>query len=323
MNTINILKHLVIILLCYMVASISIIGCSVGQTETFDPRPALMENEIEFSNITTGKISNSYYTACIIKNKTDKLYDFHVDFLYYGPGNRLLGVNQTIVQGFYPGMERILFNLGADDYTGANLVEARVVNIIKSEKSSITPNFKFDNLSVYHHEFGTEVFGEVTNLDEMQYSIILLAVIYDRNGNPIEANIHGVDNLYPGETRIFSAPLLDKIESDKCQVYLDSITSVIPAQKQANITFSNKEVNYDSNSNRGSLIFDVINNDTCRYQNIDLVVGFYSQGKLLYVREDYIHDIGPGETFHFDQRILEGDWTEKEVKININGYSID
>ncbi len=73
--------------------------------------PPLLEKEIEFDNLMTGKISDSYYTAGIIRNKSDKIYDFHVDFLYYGRGNRLFGVDQTIVQGFYPGMEKAIFQI--------------------------------------------------------------------------------------------------------------------------------------------------------------------------------------------------------------------
>ncbi len=84
----------------------------------------------------------------------------------------------------------------------------------------------FENLSVYQHEFGTNVLGEVTNNDDMQYSIILLAAVYDRHGNLVLAYVQGVDDLYPGETRIFSVPLIGETEADDCQVYLSDIISV-------------------------------------------------------------------------------------------------
>ena len=318
----SILKHLIVILFCFITAGISLICCHI-QTETMVTSPPLLEKEIEFDNLMTGKISDSYYTAGTIKNNSDKLYDLHVDFLYYGPGNRLLSVNQILVQNLYPGMEKAIFTLGADDWSRSSKIEARVVNIVRAEESSINPDFTFENLSVNHHEHGTDVLGEVTSNDDMQYSIILLAVIYDKHGNLVMANIHGVDNLYPGETRIFSAPQIDKTTANDCQVYLSDIVSVSPALKKANIVFLNKAIKYNSDNNQSSLVFDIVNNDTYRYQTIDLIFGFYDQGKLIKTKWTFISNIGPGETVNFDQHFLDGDWTDKEIRININDVEID
>jgi len=138
----------------------------------------------------------------------------------------------------------------------------------------------------------------------MQYSIILLAVVY-------------------GETRVFSAPLVGETDANDCQVYLSDITSAIPARGQANITLLNKAITYNSDCDRSSFMFDIVNNESWGYQIIDLVFGVYDQGKLIYVRSDTIWDIGPAETTPFDRSFLDGDWIDKELKININRMEID
>jgi len=182
--------------------------------------------------LSAADIDGSYYTSGIVRNNSDKLYSFHVDLLYYGRNNRLIDdAQQLVILDLYPGMEKAFFYITPEDYSRAARIEAMVSNIIKADDCSITPNLVFDNLSVYHHEHGTDVLGEVTNLDGMQYSIIILAAVYDGHGNPVKAHIHGSDNIYPGETRVFSAGVLgEETNATDGRVYLESITQVTDAK---------------------------------------------------------------------------------------------
>jgi hypothetical protein len=322
MKKINILKCLIIPILFLVTATV--FPCCSRGAESISKGPGLLQDEVEFNMLSAADLGGSYATSAIVKNNSGKLYSFNIELLYYGRNDRLLNTEHGVILDLYPGMEKAFFHLTSENWSGAKRIEARVTNIIKAEDCSITPDFIFNNLSVHHHEHGTNVYGEVTNLDDMQYSIIILAVVYDGHGNPVKANIHGIDNIYPGETRVLSAPLIgeDTDETD-CRVYLESITSVSEAKEKVNIEFLNAAINYDSGTDRSSVVFDIINHDNLAYRNIGLLFGLYDEDKLLNVIQSYIMSIGPEESTHFDQTLMEGNWEDYELKININSFAED
>jgi len=323
LKNINTLKYLTVVLIS-LALSASFSGCK-KEVERISDDPGLLENEVEFDMLSASDIDGSYYTTGIVRNNSDKLYSFHVDLLYYGRNNRLIDdTQQLVILDLYPDMEKAFFYITPEDYSRAARIEARVSNIIKAEDCSITPNLVFDNLSVYHHEYGTDVRGEVTNLDGMQYSIIILAAVYDGHGNPVKANIHGIDNIYPGETRVFSAAVLgEETNATDGRVYLESITQVTDAKEKPNIEFSDAVISYDSGIDRSSVMFDITNNDNRGYRDIELLFGIYDQGKLLNVIQAYVMSIGPKESVPFNQALIEGDWSGKELRISINSLAED
>jgi len=70
-------------------------------------------------------------------------------------------------------------------------------------------------------------------------------------------------------------------------------------------------------------MFDITNYDNRGYRNIKLLFGIYDQGKLLNVIQAYVMSIGPKESAPFNQALIEGDWSGKELRISINSLAED
>jgi len=280
----------------------------------------LLEDEVDFEVLANQDLDGSHVTAGIVRNKSSKLYSFHTEILYYDGRQQLIGVHPSIILDLYPGMEKAFFVLTAEDWSRAARVEVKVTNIITAEETALRPHFEFGNFSVYHHKHGTRVLGEVINRGDMQYSIGVLGVVFDEQGKAAKANIHAINDLRPGEMRMFAVNLLgEETDAADGRVYLESIISVEPAKAPANITFSNPTMIYRSDIDRTSVQCDIVNHDPWGYRNISLLIGVYDTGRLIRVMESYLVSIGPGETIAFDQMLFDGNLAGNAVSIHIGG----
>ncbi len=310
-------KSSYIALLCCLVTALSI--CCQQQTEITDENPSLLQDEVDIEVLVNDDMDGSYVTAGLVKNNSDKLYTFHIKILYYDDRNRLIGTHSGLVRDLYPGTEQAFFVLTADDWSHAARTDVKVTNIVSAEETSIRPDFEFGNISVYHHEHGTRVLGEVTNRDDAQYSIGILGAVFDENGELMKANTHAIRNLYPGETRTFAVGVLgEDTDATDGRVYLESIVEVKPAQGPPNITFSNLRMAYSSDIDRTSVQCDIANHDERGYRNIMLLIGVYDENKLVRVTQASLSRIGSGETIPFDQMLFDGNLERQEVKIQID-----
>jgi hypothetical protein len=88
---------------------------------------------------------------------------------YLDSAGKLLGTQPSAIFDIYPGTEQAFFSLTSDDWSRAANVDVKVTYIARDEATDVTPAFEFSNLSIYQHEHGTLIFGEVTNHDDRQY----------------------------------------------------------------------------------------------------------------------------------------------------------
>jgi hypothetical protein len=311
-----------IALLCCLVTVLSI--CCQQQAEITDDTPSLLQDKVDIEVLVNDDMGGSYVTAGLAKNNSDKLYTFHIKVLYYDNRDRLIGTQSGLVSDLYPGTEQAFFILTADDWSHAARADVKITNIVSAEETSITPDFEFGNISVYHHQHGTQVLGEVINRDDAQYSIGILGAVFDENGELMKANSHAVRNLYPGETRMFAAGVLgeDTYATDG-RVYLESIIEVMAPQTPPNITFSNLRMAYNSDIDRTSVQCDIANHDERGYRNIMLLIGVYEDGNLIRVTWTSMGRIGPGEITPFNQMLFDGNFEGQEVKIQIDSIEPD
>ena len=307
-----------IILLCCLVTALSI--CCQPQAQITYTPVGLLQDEVTFEVLVNSDLEGSPVTGGLMRNNSDKIYSFHTQILYYDSRGKLLGTHPSIVLDLYPGVEQAFFVTPLEDWSHAARVEVDVVNIVKVEPTSIRPKFEFGNFSVYHHEHGTRVFGEVTNQDEeWQYTIGILGAVFGAQGEIKNANIHMIRNLYPGETRMFAIDMMGMdTDATDGQVYLESISEVTEPQERANITFSNVRMVYNSELDRTSAQFDIVNHDEQAYYNIMLVLGVYDAGRLAHVIGSSVRRIGPQETVPFDRLIFDGNFEGYELKIAID-----
>lgn len=311
-----------IILLCCLITALSI--CCQQQTEITDDSPSLLLDEVDIEVLVNDDMDGSYITAGLARNNSDKLHTFHIKILYYDSRDRLIGTHSSLVSDLYPGTEQVFFVLTADDWSHAARADAKVTNIVSAEETTITPDFEFGNISVYHHKHGTRVLGEVTNHDDAQYTIGILGAVFDENGELMKANSHAIRNLYPGETRMFAAGVLgEDTDATDGRVYLESIIEVSPAQAPPNIAFSNLRTAYNSDIDRTSVQCDITNHDERGYHNIMLLIGTYEAEKLTRVTWTSLGGIGPGETIPFDQMLFDGNFEGQEIKIQIDSIESD
>ena len=283
---------------------------------------SLLKGQVDIEVLLNENMGGSYITAGLVKNNSDKLYSFHTQILYYDSHGKVIGEQGSIVQDLYPGVEEAFFVLTAEDWSHAAKADINITNIIKSEKTTITPDFEFSNLSVYHHTYGTRVLGEVTNHDELQYSIGILGLVLDDKGHMVMANADAISDLRPGETRMFAVDVLGE-ESDATdgRVYLESIIEVKPAKEAPNITFSDLSMTYNSDVGWTSVQCNITNHDSRGYRSVRLLIGVYEGGKLVMLAERSLMGIQAGETIAFNQSTLEGDYTGKELKIQIDSLA--
>lgn len=196
-----------------------------GQAEAIPTEPSLLEDEIDITVLVNTMMGDSHITAGLVKNKTDHLYSFHYDLSYYDRRGGLLGTHQGIVQNLYPGVEQAFFLFDADDWTKAERVEGKVVNIISDEPSQLTPRFAITNVSAQNESYNTVINGEITNQDSHTYSIILVGGVFGYNDQLLATNIQAVDHLQPGETRKFKITTLGQdLPTGDARVYLSDIT---------------------------------------------------------------------------------------------------
>ena len=311
-------KTVPIILLCCLVTVLSI--CCQPQAQVTYTPVGLLKDEVAFEVLVNDDMGGSPVTGGLMRNNSDKIYSFHTQILYYDGRGKLLGTYPSIVLDLYPGVEQAFFVTPLEDWSRAARVEVDVVNIVKAEPTPIRPRFEFGNFSVYHHEHGTRVFGEVTNQDEeRQYTINVLGAVFDAQGEIKKANIQMIRNLYPGETRMFAVDVVgEDTDATDGQVYLESISEVTEPQERANITFSNVRMVYNSELDRTSAQFDIVNHDERAYHNIMLVLGVYDAGRLVHVIGSSVRQIRPQETISFDQLIFDGNFEGDELKIAID-----
>jgi hypothetical protein len=306
-----------IALLCCLITALSI--CCRRQAEITDDSPSLLLDGVDIEVLVNDDMGGSYITAGLVKNNSDKLYTFHIKVLYYDDRDRLIGTQSSLVSDLYPSTEQAFFIPTAEDWSHAARADAKIIYIASAEETTITPDFEFGNISVYHHEHGTRILGEVTNRDDARYSIGILGAVFDENGKLMKANTHAIRNLHPGETRMFAAGVLgEDTDATNGRVYLESIIEVSPPQDPPNITFSNLKTAYISDGDRTSVQCEIINHDERGYRNIVLLLGVYDGGKLSHVTWTSISGIGPGEVIPFDRRLFDGNLGEKEVKIQID-----
>jgi hypothetical protein len=315
-------KSVHIALLCCLITALSI--CCQQQAEITDDSPSLLQDEVDIEVLVNDDMGGSYVTAGLVKNNSDKLYNFHIKVLYYDSRDRLIGTQSGLVRDLYPGTEQAFFILTAEDWSHAARADVKITNIVSAEETPITPDFEFGNISVCHHEHGTQVLGEVTNQDDAQYSIGILGAVFDENGELMKANSHAIGNLYPGETRMFAAGVLgEDTDATDGRVYLESIVEVMPARDSPNITFSNLQMAYNSDTDRTSVQCDIANHDERGYRNIMLLIGVYEDGSLIRVTWASLGRIGPGETIPFNQMLFDGNFERQEVKIQIDSIKPD
>ncbi|MBN1977164.1 MAG: hypothetical protein JW918_07160 [Anaerolineae bacterium] len=308
----------IIILLCCLVTALSIC-CQPQARVTYTPM-GLLKDEVEFEVLVNDDLGDSPVTGGLMRNNSDKLYSFHTQILYYDSRGKLLGTHPSIVLDLYPGVEQAFFITPLEDWSRAARVEVDVVNIVKAEPTPIRPRFEFGNFSVYHHEYGTRVFGEATNRDEeRQYTINVLGAVLDAQGEIKKANVHMIRNLHPGETRMFAVDVVgEDTDATDGRVYLESITEVTEPQERANITFSNVRMVYNSELGRTGAQFDIVNHGERAYHNILLVFGVYDAGRLVHVDWASVSQIGPQETIPFDRLMFDGNFAGYELKIAID-----
>jgi hypothetical protein len=315
-------KSFYIALLCCLITALSI--CCQQQAEITDDSPSLLLDEVNIEVLVNDDMGGSYVTAGLAKNNSDKLYTFHIKVLYYDNRDRLIGTQSGLVSDLYPGTEQAFFILTAEDWSHAARVDVKITNVVSAEETSITPDFEFGNISVYHHEHGMQVLGEVTNHDDAQYSIGILGAVFDENGELMKANSHAIKNLYPGETRMFAAGVLgEDTNATDGRIYLESIIEVKSPQIPPNITFSNLQTTYVSDGDRTNVQCDITNHDEIGYRNITLLIGAYDGDKLIRVTWTSVMGIGPGEVIPFDRRLFDGNIEGQEVKIQIDSIEPD
>lgn len=312
-----------IALLCCLVTALSI--CCQQQAEITDDSPSLLQDEVDIEVLVNDDMGGSYTTAGLVRNNSDKLYTFHIKILYYDDHDRLIGTYSSIVRDLYPGTEQAFFVLTADDWSHAARVDVKVTNIVTAEETTITPDFEFGNISAYHHEHGTRVLGEVTNGDDdRQYSINVLGAVFDTDGKAKKANVHMIENLYPGETRMFAVDVVgEDTDATDGRVYLESIFDVAEPQERPNITFSNLRMAYIGDIDRTSVLCDIANHDERTYRNVRLLIGMYEEGKLTNLTWSSVNRINAGETLPFDQMLFDGNLADREVKIHIDHVEAD
>lgn len=324
MKKLNIIKYSAVIIICLTFTQFSLSGCYHQIESSTSTSPSLIESDVVFNSLSIVRMGDTFFTTGIVKNNSNKLYSFHIELIYYGSGNRIIAVGYGSIDDLYPGMEKVFFEITAEGAEHAKRIEAHVTNIISAEESSITPDFKFENLYVYNHKHGTSVLGEVTNLDDIQYSIIILAVVFNKKGIPVKSNIQGIDNIYPGETRIFSAPILsDESNETDCRVYLETVKPVVPMIDPPNIKFSDLSLDYDSINDSYNFHYNIINNDKYGYRVVDLLYGVYDNEKIIDVMTDPVLNLTPGEIRSVSRNLPEGDWKNKKFIININAFEMD
>lgn len=311
-------KSFCIALLCCLITALSI--CCQQQAEITDDSPSLLQDEVDIEVLVNDDMGGSYVTAGLAKNNSDKLYTFHIKVLYYDSRDRLIGTQSGLVSDLYPGTEQAFFILTAEDWSHAARVDTKITNIVKAEETNITPDFEFGNISVYHHEHGTRVLGEVTNRDDdWQYSINVLGAVVDADGKVKKANVHMIENLYPGETRMFAVDVVgEDTEATDGRVYLESILDVAKPQDRPNIVFSDLRMAYIDDIDRTSVLCDIVNHDERGYRNVRLLIGVYEKGKLTNLTWSSVSRIEARETIPFDQMLFDGNLVDKEARIQID-----
>jgi hypothetical protein len=317
------MKSTHIALLCCLVTALSI--CCQQQAEITDDSPSLLLDGVNIEVLVNDNLDGSPVTAGLVRNNSDKLYSFHTMILYYNDREKLIGTYSSIVLDLYPGTEQAFYVFPPEDWSRAARVDVKVTNIIKAEETSITPDFEFGNISVYHHEHGTRVLGEVTNRgNDWQYSINVLGAVVDADGKIKKANVHMIENLYPGETRMFAVDVVgEDTDATDGRVYLESIFDVVELQARPDIAFSNLRMAYIGDIDRTSVLCDIVNHDERGYRNARLLIGVYEEGRLTNLTWSSVSRISAGETIPFDQMLFDGNLADKEVRIHIDHVEVD
>jgi hypothetical protein len=312
-----------IILLCCLVTALSI--CCQQQAQVTEDSPSLLQDEVDFEVLVNDDLGGSHTTAGLVRNNSDKLYTFHTEILYYDGHDRLIGTYPSLVRNLYPSTEQAFFVLTADDWSRAARVDVKVTHVVMAEETPIRPDFTFSNLSVFHHEHGTRVLGEVTNRDDDgQYSIVVLGAVFDADGRAKKANIQGIDDLRPGETRMFAVDVLgEDTDATDGRIYLESITEVAPPQDAPDIAFSNLRMTHAGDIDRTRVLCDIVNQGESAYRNVRLLIGVYEEGRLTHLARSSVGRIGTGETVSFDQMLFDGNLADKEVRIHVDHVETD
>lgn len=65
-------------------------GCLPGPEPT-PTSPSLLQGEVDFTVLVNQESGDSYITAGLVRNRSDQLYSFHIEILYYDGGDRRIG----------------------------------------------------------------------------------------------------------------------------------------------------------------------------------------------------------------------------------------
>ena len=312
-----------LLLIVFLTLSCGLIGQLEQPDDLLVETPDLLRDELEFEILANESRDGSNVTAGVVSNRSDHLYSVQILMEYLNASGKLLGTQPGAVFDIYPGTEQAFFSTTADDWSQAASVDVKVTNIDKDETTDITPDFEFGKLSIFQHEHGTRILGEVTNNDERQYSINVLGIAFDADQRASMGNIANIDHLQPGEIRMFTVELLgDQTQAVTAQVYLESITQVEDTPENPNLAVENIGALYDPERGRTSIHYDLVNQDPRAYETVQLLIGAYQQSRLVQIDSDVVFSIGPGETIPVDKSLMEGNLEGYEIKIQVNSYRV-
>lgn len=323
-RTLNQVKYVCIVISIFMTV-IMFISCQNGsgssQSEdnnADNTTSDLLNDELEIKVLAISNMDGSNVTAGTVMNHSDMIYSVHAEIFYYDEHSTVIGTHPTAIFDIYPGVEHAVFVLAAEDWSNAAYAEVKVTNIIKEEQTDISPDFEFSNISVEYHEYGARIHGSIINKDEMRYSVIILGSIVGEDDEIKRANIEGIDNIYPGDTRPFTINTLgEECDDTDAVVYIESITKVSSEEDYEAILFENQRMTYNEGSGRTIVFCDVVNHDDWGYDNVWLLFRVYNAGQLIDTEETALGRIGAGERISFERSLFDGNYEDYTLNIQV------
>ncbi len=183
-------------------------------------RPA---ETIEFSNIV---VQSRYGTTMVVgeaTNNDDKAHSFTIKVSFYDESGKLLGTAAGAMNDLNGGETKIFTAMGSEDYTNAAQYKVQVDTMVSSTANKKSP-VEFKNITIKSSLGTTIVEGEAKNNDDVKHSFTIVIGFYDKDKKLLGTAAGAVNDLAPGETKIFTAMAAeDYSNADSYKIQVDTL----------------------------------------------------------------------------------------------------